>query len=69
MIYNIAEGRMPMDANTWLYLALFMSWGAFCGTIGYLAGITSKIAPYLQAIRSLYGEKDVDDPARAPKHS
>ena len=60
---------MPMDVSTWLYLALFMSWGAFCGTVGFLAGATSKVAPYLRAIRSLYGEKDESDPDGVPKHS
>lgn len=60
---------MLVDVDSWIYIALFFSFGATCGVIGFLAGATSKIAPYLRAIRSLKGEKDELDPVGVPKHS
>jgi hypothetical protein len=59
---------MPMDVDSWIYIALFFSFGATCGVIGFLAGATSKVAPYLKAIRSLKGEKDELDPIGVPEH-
>jgi hypothetical protein len=61
------EARTALN-DAILYLMLFMMWGALCGCIGYLSGATSKIAPYLKAVRALSEGKDAEDPDGVPEH-
>jgi hypothetical protein len=39
-----------MDID-WLLVFLFFAWGAFCMTLGYVFGMTSKVGPLLRWFR------------------